>query len=79
MLQEVRGAKLLRGYRGSAPVDEPALQEALLRVSALVELCPEIQELDVNPVKVLESGVKILDARIRIEKRAGQLSRRVVY
>lgn len=79
MLQEVRGAKLLRGYRGSAPVDEPALREALLRVSALVELCPEIQELDINPIKVLECGGKILDARIRVEKRAGQLSRRVVY
>jgi acyl-CoA synthetase (NDP forming) len=79
MLQEVRGARLLRGYRGSPAVDEPALRDALLRVSALVDICPEIQELDINPIKVLESGVKILDARIRVEKRVGQLSRRVVY
>jgi acetyl coenzyme A synthetase (ADP forming)-like protein len=79
MLQEVRGAQLLRGYRGSPAVDEPALREALLRVSALVDICPEIQELDINPIKVLESGARILDARIRIEKRVGQLSRRVVY
>jgi acyl-CoA synthetase (NDP forming) len=79
MLQEVRGARLLRGYRGSPAVDEASLRDALLRVSSLVEICPEIQELDINPVKVLETGVKILDARIRIEKRAGQVSRRVVY
>jgi acyl-CoA synthetase (NDP forming) len=79
MLEEVRGAKLLRGYRGGPAVDEPALRDALLRVSALLETCPEIQELDINPIKVLESGVRILDARIRIEKRVGQLSRRVVY
>jgi acetate---CoA ligase (ADP-forming) len=79
MLEEVRGAKLLRGYRGSAPADEAALRDALLRVSALLEICPEIQELDINPVKVLDSGVRILDARIRVEKKAGQVSRRVVY
>ncbi|HSL24551.1 MAG TPA: GNAT family N-acetyltransferase [Vicinamibacterales bacterium] len=79
MLQEVRGAKLLRGYRGAPPVDEPALRDALLRVSALLEICPEIQELDINPVKVLSAGARILDARIRIEKRPGQVSRRIVY
>jgi acetyl coenzyme A synthetase (ADP forming)-like protein len=79
MLDEVRGAKLLRGYRGSAPADEEAFREALLRVSALLEICPEIQELDINPVKVLRSGVKIVDARIRVEKKIGQVSRRVVY
>lgn len=79
MLDEIRGAKLLRGYRGSPPVDEGALRDALLRVSSLLEICPEIQELDINPVKVLETGIRILDARIRVEKRAGQLSRRVVY
>jgi acetyl coenzyme A synthetase (ADP forming)-like protein len=79
MLQEVRGAKLLRGYRGSPAVDEPALREALLRVSTLLEICSEIQELDINPIKVLASGVRILDARIRVEKRVGLLSRRVVY
>ena len=79
MLEEVRGARLLRGYRGGVAVDEGALREALLRVSALLEICPEIRELDINPVKVLERGIKILDARIRIEKKAGQASRRVVY
>jgi acetyl coenzyme A synthetase (ADP forming)-like protein len=79
MLEEVRGAKLLRGYRGSTRADEAALRDALLRVSALLEICPEIQELDINPIKVLEKGIKILDARIRVEKKAGQVSRRVVY
>ncbi|MGE5814628.1 MAG: acetate--CoA ligase family protein, partial [Acidobacteriota bacterium] len=79
MLDEVRGAKLLRGYRGSSPADEAAFKDTLLRVSALVEICPEIQELDINPVKVLRHGVKILDARIRVEKKVGQVSRRVVY
>jgi hypothetical protein len=31
------------------PADEPAVVTALLRVSALLEICPEIQELDISP------------------------------
>jgi acyl-CoA synthetase (NDP forming) len=79
MLNEVRGARRLRGYRGSAPADEAALRDALLRVSALLEICPEIQELDVNPVKVLAQGLSVVDARIRVETRPPSVSRRVVF
>ena len=80
MIDGLRGARLLRGYRGAAPADEPALREALLRLSALVELCPEIRELDVNPLVVLERGVKALDVRIRIERpQPRPPSRRVSY
>ena len=66
MIEELRGAPVLRGYRGSAPADEAALRDALLRLSALMGLCPEIQELDVNPLLVAERGVCALDARVRI-------------
>ena len=40
----------------------------LLRVSALVESIPELQELDLNPVKVLApgAGVIALDGRMRL-------------
>ncbi len=80
MIAALRGARLLRGYRGAAPADEAALRDALLRLSALVELCPEIRELDVNPLVVLEHGVKALDVRIRIERPASRPpSRRVSY
>ena len=76
----MRGARLLRGYRGAAPADENALRDALLRLSALVEICPEIQELDVNPLVVLTRGVRALDVRIRIERpKRRPASRRVSY
>jgi hypothetical protein len=39
----------------------------LLRISELVEVAPEIQELDLNPVIVLPSGARVADARIRVE------------
>jgi acyl-CoA synthetase (NDP forming) len=80
MINEVRGVRLLRGYRGSAPADEPALRDVLLRVSRLLTLAPEIQELDVNPVIVLTSGAWAADVRVRIDRsRPTKAGRRVVY
>jgi acyl-CoA synthetase (NDP forming) len=69
MVNELRGVALLRGYRGAAPADEASLVEVLLRVSALLEICPEIQELDLNPVIVSTAGAAAVDARIRIVSR----------
>jgi acetyl coenzyme A synthetase (ADP forming)-like protein len=66
MVGALKGVRLLRGFRGNAPADEGAFREAVLRISALVEICPEIQELDVNPLSVLSDGVSALDVRIRV-------------
>ena len=66
MINELRGARLLRGYRGAPPGDQAALRNVLLRVSELVGAAPEIQELDLNPVVVLPSGASVADARVRV-------------
>ncbi len=68
MLAGLRAAKLLDGYRGMPPGDREGLVDVVLRVSALVELAPEIRELDLNPVKVLPpgQGAVVVDARLRI-------------
>jgi acetyl coenzyme A synthetase (ADP forming)-like protein len=66
MVASLKGVRLLRGFRGSAAVDEDAFRDAILRISALVTLCPEIQELDVNPLAVLPDGVSALDVRVRV-------------
>jgi acyl-CoA synthetase (NDP forming) len=80
MLTELRASRLLRGYRGSPPADEAALRDVLLRVSALLEVCPEIQELDLNPVTVLPRGACAVDVRVRVERgTAKPSSRRVRY
>ena len=80
MIDELKGARLLRGYRGAAAADEAALQDMVLRVSALLTWCPEIQELDLNPVKVLLKGACAVDARIRVEPPAARpTTRRVDY
>jgi len=80
MIDELKCARLLRGYRGHARVDQEALKDAILRISALLSICPEIQELDLNPLKVLESGVCAVDARVRVERdRPNRATRRVLY
>lgn len=70
MVECLKGVRLLRGFRGHAPVDEEAFREAVLRVSALVGICPEIQELDLNPLMVLPGGVSAVDVRVRVAANA---------
>jgi acetyl coenzyme A synthetase (ADP forming)-like protein len=80
MVDELRGSRLLRGYRGSPPADEESLREVLLRVSELVRVAPEIQELDLNPVIVLAVGARVADVRLRVEPVArSRRGRRVEY
>jgi acyl-CoA synthetase (NDP forming) len=80
LIAEVRASRLLQGFRGSGPADAAALRESILRLSTLLDVCPEIREIDLNPLKVLDHGVCAIDARIRVEE-AGMVvpSRRVAY
>jgi acetyltransferase len=68
LIGSVKMTKLFDGYRGMPPADKPALQDLLLRLSAMVEDNPQISELDFNPVKVLPEGQGywVVDARIAI-------------
>ncbi|HEX7331156.1 MAG TPA: GNAT family N-acetyltransferase [Pyrinomonadaceae bacterium] len=66
MIRELKTYPLLNGFRGSVPGDVAALEDGLLRVSAMVEDLPQIAELDCNPFVVHETGATILDARIRV-------------
>jgi len=68
LIGAIRMAKLFEGFRGSPPSDTEALEDLLLRLSAMVEDIPQIAELDFNPVKVLPrgKGYMIVDARIML-------------
>jgi acyl-CoA synthetase (NDP forming) len=69
MINSLKMTKLLEGYRGSPPSDVKALQNLLLRVSAMVEDIPDIAELDLNPVNILPrgKGYRVIDARIMVK------------
>jgi acetyl coenzyme A synthetase (ADP forming)-like protein len=68
MIKEIKGSRLLDGYRNQPKGDVAALEEALLKVSGLIGAVPELVEMDLNPVKVLEpgGGVVVVDARMKI-------------
>ncbi len=66
MLRSLRTFALLEGYRGTARCDVAAVEDVLLRLSALVEAHPEVAELDFNPVLVGPEGASIVDARVRL-------------
>lgn len=80
MIDGLRMAPMLRGHRHMPAADEAALRDVLLRVSELVTVCPEIQELDLNPVIVLQHGACAVDARVRVgEDVPRPRTRRVEY
>ena len=68
MIAEARGSRLLRGVRGQTPVDVSAVVEALLGLSRLLVECPEVAEIDVNPLLVFERGVMAVDARVVVRR-----------
>jgi 4-hydroxybutyryl-CoA synthetase (ADP-forming) len=66
MVNSIKTAKLLKGVRGEKPADEAAIVECLQRLSQLIVDFPEIAEVDINPLLVLEEGkgARLVDARI---------------
>lgn len=67
MIEEIRSAPLLDGYRGQPASDKKALKKLLLKCSELIESYPEIEEMDLNPVILHPQGVSIVDARILLK------------
>ena len=67
MVRSLKTFPLLDGYRGSPRANVDALEDVLLRVSALVEAHPEVVEMDLNPLIVHPAGAVAVDARIRLE------------
>jgi len=72
MIDEIKGAPILKGFRGQAPSDIDALVRCLCRVSALLDEHPEIVNIDMNPLMVFEEGQGCVAVDAKIE--AGSLT-----
>ncbi|MEU5182887.1 GNAT family N-acetyltransferase [Streptomyces longwoodensis] len=66
LVRSIRTAPLLFGWRGSTPVDTPALEDLLLRLSRLVDDHPEVVAVTLEPVVVAPHGLSVLDASVRL-------------
>ena len=70
MLDDIAGAAVLDGVRGSPGVDREALTSLIVNVGLLITDCPEIHELDLNPVFASAGGACAVDARILLQEPA---------
>lgn len=70
MIGQLRGRKLLEGFRGAKPVDIEPLVDALVHISQLVTDAPHIQELDINPFILCPDRAqsRAIDARIVLSR-----------
>ncbi|XUZ98735.1 GNAT family N-acetyltransferase [Streptomyces araujoniae] len=66
LIRSIKAAPVLFGWRGSAPVDTPALEELLLRLSRLVDDHPEVVSVALEPVVVAPQGITVLGASVRL-------------
>jgi len=70
LIESTKTYKLLTGVRGQKPVDIEAIVISLQRLSQLVMDFPEIDEVDINPLKVgnVGDGAFVVDARVILSK-----------
>jgi len=68
MINEIKSSAILKGARGKAVSDIQSIVESIMRLSKLATDCPQIKELDINPLIVLEEGKGsyIADAKIML-------------
>ncbi len=69
MIDELRGAALLHGFRGGPPLDRVALAETIVTLGDLLSRHSEIQEVEINPLRVYQQGVIALDGLLSFERR----------
>lgn len=67
MIKEIKGYKILEGYRGKRGVDIDKLCEILVNVGKIAQDFPQIKELDINPL-IVQDGIPIaVDALIILD------------
>lgn len=68
MLSELRGAPLLGGVRGRGAADVGAIAKLVAALSRFAAENPELREIDLNPVAAYPEGVRVLDARVLLDR-----------
>ncbi|MFC1951793.1 acetate--CoA ligase family protein [Chloroflexota bacterium] len=68
MISGIRGFPLLCGIRGRSQKDLLALNYILRKISHIAIDYPDIDEIDLNPVVVYETGACVLDSRIIVRR-----------
>jgi len=68
MIRNLKSYKIIQGVRGQKGISETAFADVIVRLSGLLQIAPEIVELDFNPLLGKQDSVVVVDARINIKK-----------
>ena len=69
MIDELQGSKLLKGFRGSKPVDLGMLASALVKIGKMgMDHATHFDSIDFNPIVVYPKSYNIVDAKIILRK-----------
>lgn len=66
MISGLKSYPILKGIRGQKGIDLNEFENIILKISALLQLVPEISELDINPFLASSDKIIAVDARIRL-------------
>ena len=64
LMDQIRAQNVLNGFRNSIPVNREVLSDILIRIGELGLACPQIQEIDINPMIVCNGSPIAVDASI---------------
>ncbi|WP_420629514.1 acetate--CoA ligase family protein [Candidatus Leptofilum sp.] len=67
LLQNTWAGRKLAGYRNVAAGDETAVLQTILRLGQLAADCPQLAEIEINPLRVLPTSALALDVRARLD------------
>jgi acetyl coenzyme A synthetase (ADP forming)-like protein len=70
LLEATWAGRKLKGFRNLVPADRAAVRDVLARLAQLAEECPEIMEIEINPLRVLAEGKGAVAVDVRAKKGA---------
>ncbi len=65
MIHKTWAGRKLKGFRSIPPVDEESVIDVLIKLSFLAYEHPEVEEIEINPLRVLSKGAVAVDVRIK--------------
>ena len=68
LIHGIKSYPIIKGIRGSKGINEGLLVQIIKKISDLVQLVPEIYEMDINPLIATEKELYSIDVRIKIKK-----------
>ncbi|HXX58489.1 MAG TPA: acetate--CoA ligase family protein, partial [Thermodesulfovibrionales bacterium] len=65
LIKQVKGHRLLEGYRGNPPADLQRLVGIIVTISEMMAT-GLIEEIDLNPIALYPKGAVVLDAKMSV-------------